>query len=241
MVLAQYTADESPLSLLRLRRADAEIALRKSLATSSMLALTFCVALLLARALFFAPTEVRVLDIPVWYPPHDSETPPIPSGDYVPPATPPAAVPNADIKAVDDVTETPIIEDPKPFVPTGPNPGTTSDVGTPGPGTGPAPPPMPEPDPAPGAQFVEELPDPVARVIPIYPPIAREAGMEGKVVVRMLIGLDGRVKRAEIEKSSAMFDDAALTAARQWVFSPAKTNGHAVKAWVWVPFDFRLH
>ena len=44
MVLVQSIhADESPLTLLRRRRADAEVALRKSLVTSSMLALTFCV------------------------------------------------------------------------------------------------------------------------------------------------------------------------------------------------------
>ena len=67
MVLAQNFADESPLTPLRLRRAAAETELKKSLVTSSMLALTFCVLVLLARVLF-APAEPRVVDIPVWNP-----------------------------------------------------------------------------------------------------------------------------------------------------------------------------
>jgi TonB family protein len=61
------------------------------------------------------------------------------------------------------------------------------------------------------------------------------------VVVRALVGLDGRVRRAEIEHSSIMFDEAALAAVRQWTFRPARSNGKEVLAWVRIPVKFTLH
>ena len=245
MVLApqpSLSADESPLTLLRLRRADAEAALRKSLATSSMLALTFCVLVLLARALFFAPVEPRILDIPIFeWPERKPMPPPIPVDDFVPPRQVPVDAPGP-VVAVDRVLEdeTDRIAPPDAPIPGGgildgaPG-GAVPARGLPGEGTGPA-------EPAP-REFVytEQLPMPVARVKPEYPPIARDAAMEGKVVVRMLVGLDGKVRRAEIEQSSAMFDEAALAAARRWTFTPALTDGKPVMVWVRVPFDFRLH
>jgi protein TonB len=99
---------------------------------------------------------------------------------------------------------------------------------------------VPEVEPLP-SEWVEELPDPVTRVKPDYPDIARNAGMEGTVLVRALVGLDGRVRRAEIERSSVMFDEPALAAVRQWTFTPAKSNGKAVLAWVRIPVKFTLH
>ena len=89
--------------------------------------------------------------------------------------------------------------------------------------------------------FTEELPQAVLKVVPEYPAIARQAGMEGDVLVRMLVGTDGRVLRAEIQKGSALFDEEALKAARQWTFTPALTDGKPVMVWVRVPFNFRLH
>jgi protein TonB len=242
MVLAQNFADDSPLTPLRLRRAAADTELRKSLVTSSMLALTFCVAVLLARALFFAPAAFRTVEIPVWNPdPRIFEPPPAPVDDIVPsrPATDQGP---GEVLPVDRIVkdETDRIAPDAPVVPgpiiEGPPGGTVQVQGRPGVGT--APPPEPTPN---EFVFTEKLPMPVTRVKPDYPQIARDAGMEGKVVVRMLVDVDGSVRRAEIETSSAMFDADALAAARRWTFTPALTDGKPVMVWVRVPFDFRLH
>jgi len=242
MVHAQNFADESPLTPLRLRRAAAETELRKSLVTSSMLALTFCVLVLLARALFFAPVKFRTIDIPTWpTDPRIFEPPPIPRDDFVP-SRPAADQGPGEVLPVDRIVkdETNRIAPDVPIQPgavvDGPPGGTAPIQGRPGEGT--APPPEPAPN---EFVFTEKLPMPVARVTPEYPQIARAAGMEGKVVVRMLVGVDGRVRRAEIETSSALFDEAALAAARKWTFTPAETDGKPVMVWVRVPFDFRLH
>ncbi|MGE0811732.1 MAG: TonB family protein [Vicinamibacterales bacterium] len=58
----------------------------------------------------------------------------------------------------------------------------------------------------------------VVDVAPIYPEAAREQGVAGTVVVRLVIGTDGRVTDARVTRSVPMLDEAALTAVRQWVY-----------------------
>lgn len=57
-----------------------------------------------------------------------------------------------------------------------------------------------------------------SHVMPIYPPIARSALVQGVVLVDVGIGIDGRVTDARILRSIALLDDAALDAVRQWRF-----------------------
>ena len=61
--------------------------------------------------------------------------------------------------------------------------------------------------------------------------------------MRVLIGADGSVERAEIADSSGFdsLDDAALEAVRsRWRFVPARHGGLAVESWVLVPIRFAL-
>lgn len=100
----------------------------------------------------------------------------------------------------------------------------------------------PPADPQPGDIFYgDELPSVVARVTPEYPQFARDAGVEGTVLVWALVGLDGRVENTQIQRSIPMLDPAALDAVRQWRFTPALANRHAVRVWVAVSVRFRLH
>jgi protein TonB len=100
-----------------------------------------------------------------------------------------------------------------------------------------------EEDPSPEAFIaVEKLPMPVKQVRPDYPDIARRAGIEGTVWVKILVDKEGRAKKAIVLKSdSEIFDDPALKAALQWVFSPAMMNNGPVAVWVAVPFRFQLN
>ena len=82
----------------------------------------------------------------------------------------------------------------------------------------------------------------VREVPPIYPPEAVAKGIEGTVQVRALIGTDGKVKDATVLKSaSPSLDQAALDAARRWVFKPEKQKGRAVETWAIIPLHFVLH
>lgn len=98
-----------------------------------------------------------------------------------------------------------------------------------------------EPEPI-GFTAVEKPPVPVRIVQPEYPDLAKRAGVEGMVVVRALVDKEGKVKRAiVITKDTDFFNDVAVAAARQWVFTPAMMNSGPVMVWVSIPFRFRLN
>ena len=89
--------------------------------------------------------------------------------------------------------------------------------------------------------YVEELPEAITKAQPQYPDLAREAGVDGTVLVQALVGKDGKVKDTRVVKSIAMLDGAAEAAVRQWVFKPALSNNKPVAVWVAVPVKFTLH
>jgi protein TonB len=90
--------------------------------------------------------------------------------------------------------------------------------------------------------LVDQLPEPIRRIEPQYPDLAREAQVEGMVVVNVLVAKDGRVQEVQLHPTIhvPMLDQAALEAARQWTFEPALMNGRPVAVWVALPFRFRL-
>jgi TonB family protein len=98
-------------------------------------------------------------------------------------------------------------------------------------------------DDAPPADFVavEKEPVVVKKVEPKYPELAMRAGLEGKVWVKIWVDKEGRAKQVVILKSDAeIFNEPAVEAAKQFVFTPAYMNNGPVSVWVSVPFKFRL-
>ncbi len=77
---------------------------------------------------------------------------------------------------------------------------------------------------------------------PSYPALSRRLGEQGKVVVRVLIGVDGMAQQAEIRSSSGYdrLDQAALATVRSWRYVPGKRNGLAEAMWFNVPINFVL-
>jgi protein TonB len=75
---------------------------------------------------------------------------------------------------------------------------------------------------------------------PAYPDIAREAGVEGTVMIRVLVGEDGFVKDMMIVQSVQMLDDAAVNAAQTAVFKPALQKDKPVAVWMVIPIEFSL-
>ena len=103
-----------------------------------------------------------------------------------------------------------------------------------------APPPPPDDDEIYEFFAVSEKPVLIRKVEPKYPDLARKAQIEGKVVVTVTIGKDGKVENATILKSIPMLDEAAKVAAMQCTFKPAKQRDKFVKVRMNMPFDFRL-
>ncbi len=74
-----------------------------------------------------------------------------------------------------------------------------------------------------------------------YPEMARLAGVQGLVMVKVLVGIDGRVEQVDILKGvHPLIDRPALAAARQLVFQPGTQRTVPVPCWVAVPFRFSL-
>lgn len=85
--------------------------------------------------------------------------------------------------------------------------------------------------------------DPRANAQPGYPPAARRMGEEGSVVIRIHIGRDGRIMRAELAQSSgsSRLDQAALAhALSAWRFQPARQDGAAIESDRTLTVRFRL-
>ncbi len=76
----------------------------------------------------------------------------------------------------------------------------------------------------------------------VYPDLARRAGVEGRVVVRVLVGPDGKARRYFVESSDhELLNQAALDAIKNYgLFTPAIQNGQAIMCWVSIPITFRL-
>jgi len=89
---------------------------------------------------------------------------------------------------------------------------------------------------------VEEKPRPEYIPQPPYPEVARLAGIEGQVVVEALVDVDGKIIDVRVLKSSGnqALDEAAVRAARDARFTPAKQRDMLVRVWISIPFQFKL-
>ncbi|TET47605.1 energy transducer TonB [candidate division TA06 bacterium] len=92
----------------------------------------------------------------------------------------------------------------------------------------------------------ETSPEPAYWVAPDYSEFARLAGLQGKVVLKLLVAPDGSVLDIQLSKElHPNLDQAAVEAARQWRFLPARRRYRpaerpAENTWVAVPFEFIL-
>ena len=104
--------------------------------------------------------------------------------------------------------------------------------------------PSPPPAPAPPAAYrpggVIREPRKLVDVAPIYPDIARAAKVEGLVILEATIDERGLVMDARVLRSVPLLDAAALTALKQWRYSPTLLNGTPVRVLMTVTFRFSL-
>jgi protein TonB len=80
--------------------------------------------------------------------------------------------------------------------------------------------------------------------IPEYPRLSRRMGEEGRVMLRVHVGADGKPLEVTIAKSSGFtrLDEIARdTVLRSWRFVPARQGDQAVAGTVRVPIDFSLN
>jgi protein TonB len=106
------------------------------------------------------------------------------------------------------------------------------------------------PEPAPSgqapAQAKVELPSSDASYLrnpaPVYPPLSKRLGEQGKVVVRVLIGADGTPQKAELKRSSGYdrLDQSAVEYVMNCRYVPGKVGGVPQSMWYEAPVSFVL-
>jgi protein TonB len=148
----------------------------------------------------------------------------------------PAAVP---AEAPAAAAPAPVVIEPTaiPTVPPTPVPAPTAVPTEPPPVEAPKPPPPKEPETqrgdliGPGAGVIEPALIATPRVV--YPPIARQQRVEGKVVVLVLVDETGRVTEARLQQglSQTAINEAVLSAVKTAKFRAATKNGTPVKMW----------
>ncbi|PAP78196.1 M56 family metallopeptidase [Rubrivirga marina] len=75
----------------------------------------------------------------------------------------------------------------------------------------------------------------------VYPQVAKDAGIEGQVVIQFIVNEEGRVEDPVVLRSpDDVLSEAALAAVRESRFEPGRNGGEAVKVRFAVPITFRL-
>ena len=77
-------------------------------------------------------------------------------------------------------------------------------------------------------------------VKPPYPPLARQARIQGTVVLQAVIGKDGTIQNLRIVSGHPMLAQAALDAVKQWRYKPYMVNGEPVEVDSRITINFTL-
>ena len=107
---------------------------------------------------------------------------------------------------------------------------------------------VPPPPPAPAIERPQPVrvggvirePRKLVHVAAEYPEIARRARVEGLVVIEAMIDERGAVVDARVLRSVPLLDAAALTAVKEWRYTPTLLNGVPVRVLMAVTFNFKL-
>jgi len=104
----------------------------------------------------------------------------------------------------------------------------------------------PDADGAPSEEFIPYDQAPVPKIplsdLVIYPELAKEAGIEGKVYIKAFINTKGRVISVKILKGvpNTGLDESALKAVKKSLWYPARQRDKKVGVWITIPIDFSL-
>ena len=91
--------------------------------------------------------------------------------------------------------------------------------------------------------IVDERPEVLSGPILTYPELMRQAGIEGRVVVEVVIDSLGRAEPGSlriVESPQRAFEAPALSYVRRALFRPARVTGRSVRVLVRLPIDFRI-
>jgi protein TonB len=76
------------------------------------------------------------------------------------------------------------------------------------------------------------------QVKPVYPPLAKQARIQGVVVLEAIIGKDGAVSEVKVITGHPLLQQAAIDAVSQWKYKPTLLNGEPVEVVTTVTVNF---
>jgi periplasmic protein TonB len=103
-----------------------------------------------------------------------------------------------------------------------------------------APPPEAQPQGPVRAGGMVQEPKLISSVMPVYPFAAKEANIQGDIVINTQIAADGSVAHMKVVSGPAMLRQAALDALRRWKYQPSRLDGKPVAVEMLVTIRFRL-
>jgi TonB family protein len=80
----------------------------------------------------------------------------------------------------------------------------------------------------------------VYKVVPVYPPLARQARIQGTVILRIIINRLGEVRDTQLVNGHPMLAPAAIEAVKKWRYIPYESDGETVEIQTDVRVIFRL-
>ena len=80
----------------------------------------------------------------------------------------------------------------------------------------------------------------VRNIPPVYPEVAKHARVQGTVILEATISPQGRVADVKVLRGIPMLDDSAMSAVRQWTYTPTLLNGTPVPVIMTVTVNFTL-
>jgi protein TonB len=80
----------------------------------------------------------------------------------------------------------------------------------------------------------------VRNVEPVYPELARRAGVQGVVIIECTIDPKGRIANARVLRGHPLLDAAALDAVQKWVYTPSLLRGVPVSVIMTVTVTFTI-
>src|SRR5579871_464825 len=78
------------------------------------------------------------------------------------------------------------------------------------------------------------------KVPPSYPPLARQAGIQGTVILQIVINKAGDVRDVQLYSGHPLLAPAAIDAVKQWKYQPYTKDGEAIKVMTKVRVNFAL-
>jgi protein TonB len=80
----------------------------------------------------------------------------------------------------------------------------------------------------------------IRQVQPLYPPLARQARIQGTVVMNAILTRDGAVQNVAVVSGHPLLVQAAIDAVKQWVYQPTLVNGQPVEVSTQIHLNFTL-